>query len=127
VGAVVAIAGGVVAVRSALLLRGRGRPRRGPQPALVIAGPYRRLRNPIAAGLLATLAGVALAVASPALGALTVAAAVAAHAWIVLVEVPRLATRFGPAYDAYRRHVRRWWPRPIPPDDAEPADGPARR
>jgi len=93
-GAILVVAGGVLSTRSALLLSGRGRPRRGPRPAFVIAGPYRRIRNPIAGGLLLVLAGIAFATRSATLTFLTALAAVAAHAWIIRVEEPRLAARF---------------------------------
>src|SRR5262249_16697016 len=63
-GIALAVAGGALAVRSAVLLAGRGRPRRGARPALVLAGPYLRMRNPLAAGLLLALAGAALTLRS---------------------------------------------------------------
>jgi protein-S-isoprenylcysteine O-methyltransferase Ste14 len=109
-GAILVVAGGVLAIRSALLLSGRGRPRRGPEPAFVIAGPYRRSRNPLSGGLLLVLAGIAFATRSATLACVTALAAVAAHAWIVRVEEPRLTARFGEAYAAYLRHVPRWLP-----------------
>lgn len=111
-GAVVALLGVAVAGRSALLLAGRGRPVRGPRPVFVLAGPYLRLRNPLLGGLLVGLAGVALAAGSWRLLALAVAAAAAAHAWVVRVEEPRLRTRFGAAYAAYLARVPRWLPGP---------------
>jgi len=112
------IAGGLAtAVRSALLLMGRGRPRRGRQPAFVIAGPYRRLRNPLLAGLVLALAGLALATSSPALAVVAALGFVVAHAWVVLIEEPRLSDRFGAAYAAYLRRVPRWWPAGGAPSD----------
>jgi nucleoside triphosphatase len=30
---------------------------------------------------------------------------------VVLYEEPRLGSQFGASYEAYRRNVRRWWPR----------------
>jgi|SRR6185503_3039074 len=113
IGAVLVVVGGGLALRSALLLMGRGRPRRGPKPALVIAGPYRRVRNPLVTGLLVAAAGLALASSSPALALATVLAAAGAHVWIVRVEEPRLTARFGAAYEAYLRDVPRWRPRPL--------------
>lgn len=110
-GVVLAVVGAALALRSALLLVGRGRPRRGPTPALVIAGPYRRVRNPLVIGLVVAATGVALAAHSPTLALATVLAAVATHAWIVRVEEPRLTARFGAAYEAYLRCVPRWVPR----------------
>ncbi len=110
-GLFVAIAGAVLAARSALLLAGRGRPRRGPQPAFVIAGPYVRVRNPLFAGLVLALAGVALWRDSRGLMLAAAAVAGAAHLWVVRVEEPALRRRFGAAYAAYLRHVPRWVPR----------------
>ena len=109
-GALLALLGVGLAARSALLLAGRGRPQRGPRPALVIAGPYVRMRNPLAAGVVAALAGAAVMVGSAGLAAGAALAWIGAHAWIVRVEEPRLRGRFGPAYEAYLRAVPRWIP-----------------
>ena len=110
-GTVLIVTGVLLAVRSALLLGGRGRPRRGPRPAFVIAGPYRRMRNPLLAGVIAAAFGVAMAARSSALVVTAVLAALAAHLWVVRVEEPRRASRFGDAYAAYLRCVPRWVPR----------------
>jgi hypothetical protein len=56
-GLALALPGAILALRSALLLTGRGRPRRGPKPAFVLAGPYLRVRNPLYAGLVLALGG----------------------------------------------------------------------
>ena len=117
-GAALVVIGTLLAARSALLLAGRGRPKRGPQPAFVIAGPYRRVRNPMAGGLLVAAAGFALLTRSAALAGATVLAAMASHAWIVRVEEPQLVARFGAAYAAYLRCVPRWLPRGARPQDA---------
>ena len=109
-GVILSIAGGTLALRSALLLAGRGRPRRGPRPAFVIAGPYRRLRNPLFLGLILGLVGIAIAICSTALGVAAAVAAVAAHVWVVRVEEPRLRARFGEAYREYLARVPRWVP-----------------
>ena len=109
-GAILVVIGMLLAVRSALLLRGYGRPRRGQQPRFVIAGPYRRVRNPMLAGLLLAASGVACGVRSPGLAVATAFAFVCAHAWVVLVEEPTLGDAFGDAYAAYRRCVPRWFP-----------------
>src|SRR5262245_45016933 len=110
VGLLLAFAGAALAVRSALLLAGRGRPRRGPAPAFVIAGPYLRIRNPLYAGAVLVLVGFALWHGSTALLLLAVAVAAAAHWWVVRVEEPTLQRRFGAAYAAYLRAVPRWIP-----------------
>jgi len=110
VGLLLALAGAALAVRSATLLVGRGRPRRGPAPEFVIAGPYVRVRNPLLAGIVAALVGLALWRASGILLLLAGVAAWAAHWWVTRVEEPDLRRRFGAAYEAYLRAVPRWIP-----------------
>jgi protein-S-isoprenylcysteine O-methyltransferase Ste14 len=110
-GVVVAAAGLLLALRSALLLLGRGRPQRGPRPALVIAGPYTRIRNPLATGLVLALAGVGITEGSGWTAGAALLLWLALHAWIVTVEEPALRARFGPAYDAYLTNVPRWIPK----------------
>lgn len=109
-GLLLLVLGLALALRSALLLAGRGRPRRGPPPAFVLAGPYLRLRNPLLLGLLVALLGLALAAASWPLALLAAPASAAAHLWVVRVEEPRLRARFGDAYAEYVRRVPRWLP-----------------
>jgi protein-S-isoprenylcysteine O-methyltransferase Ste14 len=111
VGLFLTLAGAALAVRSALLLAGRGRPRRGPRPALVIAGPYVRSRNPLFGGVIIALAGAGLWRDAPSLLLLAVVAFAGAHWWVTRVEEPRLGQRFGAAYRAYLRSVPRWIPR----------------
>lgn len=110
-GVVLGIVGAGLGLRSGLLLVGRGRPQRGPRPALVLAGPYLYVRNPLLAGLVLALAGTALATGSGRLAAATLVVAAAAQAWVVRREEPRLRARFGRAYEEYLRRVPRWLPR----------------
>jgi len=110
-GVVLGVIGVALAARSALLLAGRGRPRRGPRPVFVLAGPFLRTRNPLYAGLVLALAGAALAAASRTLALVALAAGAGAHLWVVRVEEPRLAARFGAAYGEYLQRVPRWVPR----------------
>jgi protein-S-isoprenylcysteine O-methyltransferase Ste14 len=105
------LAGAALAARSAMLLAGRGRPRRGPRPAFVIAGPYLRTRNPLLAGAVLALAGCGLWRDAPSLVLLAALAFLGAHWWVTRVEEPRLGHRFGAAYRAYLRSVPRWIPR----------------
>jgi protein-S-isoprenylcysteine O-methyltransferase Ste14 len=117
-GVLLSVVGCLLALRSALLLAGRGRPRRGPQPPFVVAGPYTRMRNPLLAGLLVAAVGVALALQSAWMIVATIAAAVTAQAWVVRVEEPSLRARFGEAYREYLVRVPRWVPRFVKrPDD----------
>jgi len=85
-------------------------------PALVTAGPYSVVRNPLYVGNLLTIAGVAVA----AFGAwnwpaalLAVTLALAAYSAIISLEEEYLVRLFGPEFEAYRRAVpalvpRRW-------------------
>ena len=111
VGILLAVVGAALALRAAVLLAGRGRPRRGPTPAFILAGPYLRLRNPLLGGVVLGLVGVALATRSWSVATVALVAALGAHRWVTRVEEPRLAARFGVAYAEYLRRVRRWLPR----------------
>lgn len=109
-GVILSLVGVTLALRSALLLAGRGRPQRGPRPPLVIAGPYTRVRNPLLLGVLLLLAGVAVATGSAGLSVAAAVAGVAAHVWVVRFEEPHLQARFGEAYREYLARVPRWVP-----------------
>jgi len=82
-----------------------------PPRGVVMRGPYRRVRNPMLTGFFAALAGVGLALRSPAL-LFVVVPAVAAVAWLELrlIEEPELKRRFGAAYVEYRRCVPMFMP-----------------
>lgn len=82
-----------------------------PPQRLVIAGPYRVVRNPMYVGALVALAGAAVFTRSWALALYTVVFFLAAHAFLVVVEEPGLRARFGAEYDAYCRRTGRWLPR----------------
>lgn len=82
-----------------------------PPRALVVAGPYRWVRNPMIAGVLFILWGEALVLLSPVHAWWAGACLVINLIYIPLVEEPRLAERFGEPYGEYRRHVRRFVPR----------------
>jgi protein-S-isoprenylcysteine O-methyltransferase Ste14 len=103
--------GAALALRSLILLSGRGRPRRGRQPSFVLTGPYLRMRNPLLAGCVIALVGTALATSSGPLAAVALIGAAAAHIWVVRIEEPALRARFGAAYDEYCRRIPRWLPR----------------
>lgn len=75
---------------------------------LVVEGPYRFVRNPMAvAGALQTI-GVGLIFGSWLVVAIAVAGAVAWNVVIRPGEEADLAERFGPAYEHYRSEVRCW-------------------
>ena len=95
-----------------MALRGNGTP----LPAetardLVIAGPYRWVRNPMAVAGLVQTAAVGLVVGSWMVIAIAVAGAIG---WDVLIrpaEEADLAARFGEPYRRYAERVRCWIPR----------------
>ena len=95
-----------------LVARGEGTPLPTSCPArLVITGPYRYIRNPMATGSL--MQGIAIGVwlGSP---LILLYVALGISAWNFLArpwEERDLEARFGPAYAHYRAQVRCWIPR----------------
>lgn len=85
-----------------------------PPRRLVVAGVYRRVRNPMISGVLAILLGESLLFASPALGLWFLVFALVNSIYIPLAEEPSLERRFGEPYARYRRNVPRWIPRSRP-------------
>jgi protein-S-isoprenylcysteine O-methyltransferase Ste14 len=92
---------------------GRGTPSpAAPAQALMRGGAFGVIRHPMYVATAAIVVGEALAFAQP---ILLVAAATYLTAMATLVaalEDPRLARRYGAAFDAYRRDVPGWVPRP---------------
>lgn len=96
----------------AFVLQGRGTAAPFDPPRdFVAAGPYRFVRNPmyLSGGLL--LAGYGLTQRSGAILLLAAALLGIAHLFVVLVEEPDLAERFGASYGDYRATTNRWIPR----------------
>jgi protein-S-isoprenylcysteine O-methyltransferase Ste14 len=113
-GLVVGAAGATLALWCVLTfaLVGKGTPAPfDPPRRLVVRGPYRMVRNPMYLGAALALAAAALFYQSPALLGFTALFVAACHLFVVWYEEPTLRRTFGDAYDAYRRQVRRWWPR----------------
>ena len=81
-----------------------------PTRRLVVAGPYRHVRNPMISGVVAVLVGEAVAFASAGVAAWAATVFVVNWAWFVHVEEPGLMRRFGEEYREYRRAVPRWIP-----------------
>jgi len=82
-----------------------------PTARLVVAGPYRHVRNPMISGVLAILLGEAALFGSrPVLIWFGIVFALNA-VYFPLVEEPDLRQRFGEDYEHYRAHVPRWLPR----------------
>lgn len=82
-----------------------------PPTRLVVSGQYRHVRNPMYVAVLALVVGQGFVLGSGALLPYAALLWLLFNAFVVLYEEPRLASLFGESYEAYRRNVRRWWPR----------------
>jgi protein-S-isoprenylcysteine O-methyltransferase Ste14/predicted DCC family thiol-disulfide oxidoreductase YuxK len=91
---------------------------------LVIAGPYRHVRNPISVAMLAQGLGVAFWLGSPLTLFYVLTAALVDHFLIRPLEEADLESRFGEVYRTYRRRVRNWRPRLRGYDPAREAEEP---
>ena len=113
-GLAVGIAGAALAVWCILTFAviGKGTPAPfDPPRRLVIAGPYRYVRNPMYIGAGFALLGAAIFYRSGALALYTGGFLVVTHLFVLLYEEPALTQTFGDAYQQYRTTVRRWLPR----------------
>ena len=113
-GIVVFLLGSAVGIASAWLMATVGQGTPVPFDAareLVVAGPYRYVRNPMAVSATVQMTGVALLYGSAATLVLAVGGGVLWHVVIRPGEERFLADRFGDPYDAYRSAVRCWVPR----------------
>lgn len=82
-----------------------------PTRHLVVAGPYRHVRNPMIAGVWGILLGEAILLGSIALLGWFLVFVTANVLYMPLVGEPGLERRFGAAYRLYRAEVPRWLPR----------------
>src|SRR2546429_8079785 len=82
-----------------------------PPRKLVIAGPYRWVRNPMYIGAGLVLLGAAMFYGSFGLALYTVAFWSMAHLFVLFYEEPTLHKKFGPEYEAYIASRRRCMPR----------------
>jgi protein-S-isoprenylcysteine O-methyltransferase Ste14 len=93
-------------------LVGRGTPAPVvPTETLVASGLYRHVRNPMYLGVVAVVAGQALLLGRVVLLRYAAVVWLLFHVFVLLYEEPTLRWKYGAAYDEYRAHVRRWWPR----------------
>ena len=96
---------------------GRGTPGPWDPPRRLVAiGPYRWVRNPIYLAALLIVLGESWLFLSLSLLRYAAAAAIFFHLLVVGYEEPRLRAQFGEQYEAYRRTVSRWIPRPPRPE-----------
>lgn len=115
VGMAVGVGGAALALWCVLTFAfvGRGTPVPfDPPRRLVVRGPYRFVRNPMAIGVALVLIGAALFYQSVVLLGFTGLFVLTIHLFVVWYEEPTLRRMFGDEYEAYARRVRRWWPRP---------------
>jgi protein-S-isoprenylcysteine O-methyltransferase Ste14 len=82
-----------------------------PPTEFVASGPYRWMRNPIAAMLLLTVLGEAVFFGSPGIFTLFLIGIPLAQLQVTRIEEPRLRERFGQSYEDYCRTVPRWFPK----------------
>lgn len=80
-----------------------------PTTAIVQDGPYRYSRNPIYVGLTLFYLGVASAVEGWWMAGLLVPILIVMHFGVILREERYLERKFGDAYLAYKKKVRRWF------------------
>jgi protein-S-isoprenylcysteine O-methyltransferase Ste14 len=85
-----------------------------PMQRLVVAGPYRIVRNPMISGVLFVLLGESIVSGSWPVAVWFVAFLLLNVLYIRFVEEPGLIRRFGEAYREYRRNVPAWIPRRTP-------------
>lgn len=78
---------------------------------LVISGIYHHSRNPMYVGNVLIATGLAIASNSRPAVVVTVPLVMFAYAAIVAAEENYLSSRFGAAFDVYRKEVARWLPR----------------
>ena len=99
--------------------RGRGTPAPlAPPRRLVVSGLYRFVRNPMYIGFGAGWVGLWIVFGRVTAAAVVVplVAGTAATLFVLFYEEPTLRRMFGAEYEAYSRHVPRWWPRLKPWD-----------
>lgn len=85
-----------------------------PTKHLVVDGLYRYVRNPMYVGVVLSVLGQALMLASPALLVYGVFLWLGFHLFVMGYEEPTLRESFGREYEEFCSNVRRWIPRLTP-------------
>jgi len=112
-GALILIAGALLALACVFTfaLVGRGTPAPFDAPRrLVVAGPYRWVRNPMYIGAGLALLGAAIFFGSFGLALYSVIFWSMTHLFVLFSEEPALRRKFGAEYEAYLASRRRWIP-----------------
>jgi protein-S-isoprenylcysteine O-methyltransferase Ste14 len=90
---------------------GRGTPAPvAPTERLVIAGPYRYVRNPMYLAVIALIVGQGLLLGRPILYGYAAVIAAVSVAFVRWYEEPFLRRRYGAEYEEYAKTVRPWLP-----------------
>ena len=113
-GAVFMVLGAALALScgAVFVAHGEGTPAPFDPPRRFVAhGPYRWVRNPMIIGVVVLLVGFGLWNQSVSIVLFGVVVAVGIHLFIVLIEEPGLALRFGSDYNEYRAAVNRYIPK----------------
>jgi protein-S-isoprenylcysteine O-methyltransferase Ste14 len=90
-----------------------------PTKRLVVAGPYRHVRNPMYSGVFLVLYGEGIMLGSPAILVFATLMVVVSLFYVPLVEERGLEQRFGTDYRTYKAQVPRWVPRLTPWEGGE--------
>jgi protein-S-isoprenylcysteine O-methyltransferase Ste14 len=97
---------------AAMSTRGGGTPLPSAMPnRLVVAGPYRYVRNPMALAGIVQGAAVGLMLGSWLVVVYAVAGSIVWNCIVRPLEEADLEARFGDDFRSYRNSVRCWWPR----------------
>ena len=83
-----------------------------PTEHLVVGGVYRYVRNPMYIAVLSVIAGQALFIGRPAILLYAALFWAVVASFVRFYEEPTLVRQFGAEYEAYRRDVPAWIPRP---------------
>lgn len=114
VGSVVALTGVALVAWTIYLfkIKGGGTPNpKLPPKVLIIRGPYKYTRNPMALGGLFTLIGEAIIYYSPSLLGIAILYGIIVYLNAMLIEEPELKKRFGTSYEAYLKEIPRFFPK----------------
>jgi protein-S-isoprenylcysteine O-methyltransferase Ste14 len=85
-----------------------------PPQRLVVSGLYRYTRNPMYVAVVSIVVGQALLFGSRSVLEYAAVLWLGFFLFVVVYEEPALRSKFGPEFEAYCVHVRRWIPRPTP-------------
>lgn len=110
IGAPLLLGGGAIIVLSKKALLSHGQPSEPRQPTtrIVTGGPYGYSRNPMYTGLALCFAGLGVAIDKPWLLIVLPFTLLAVYRLLIRPEEHYLEGRFGEAFLAYKKAVRRW-------------------